>query len=148
MTKFCAVVSNIYGFSLLDLLHVTLLASRTFPSRFLGSFWSPGIELQNKEKKLLIKKKLRLYMLQPLVSLKMEFLDIMTLEAAEIMLPQNVCIQLSSDAVSDSRRIKFSALNSLCIHFQKIFVAVHVYLKKTKNYILQFLSLIWLISLP
>jgi hypothetical protein len=76
------------------------------------------------------------------------FLDIMTLEAAEIMLPQNVWIQLSSDAVSHSRRIRSSAQNSLCIHLQKIIVAVYIYFPKTKNYILQFLSLISLISSP
>lgn len=64
----------------------------------------------------------------------------MTIEAAEIMLHQNVWIQLSSDAESDSRRMKSSALNSLCIHLQKMCVAVHVYLQKTKNYIPQFLS--------
>jgi hypothetical protein len=72
-TKFCAVTSNICGFSLLNLLHVTLLASRNFSSMFLESFCSPGIgELHNKEKKLWIKKKLRLYMLEYFVSLQLK----------------------------------------------------------------------------
>jgi hypothetical protein len=43
------------------------------------------------------------------------FLDIITLEAAEIILPQNGWIQLSSDGVSHSRRMKSSTLKSVCI---------------------------------
>ena len=53
----------------------------------------------------------------------------MTLEVVEIMLSQNVWIKLSSGVIPHSRRMKSSALNSLCIRLQKLYCSACTHTK-------------------